>query len=547
MSFVDGLRRLFGAGSGAARSSARPDRVIACSAVAPETPRIVPTLAAALGPAGKYVPAALVAQKARSISEGVMAALEQASTNGDGEHPGVVRWLEQLERELAAGGEAGETAQLGHVHDEVDREAALERVRAALDIARTGSTRRAVAQTMLADSLRSRPLGLYAWSDDSARAFVRDRFLQEALPYPEARALAAVLAKSDALREPYARHVHRIARLTDRLARSGVGLGPADTVDSSADAEAIFPASRGIDNLHGGGLAFLDAVKSGRCNLTPAPDSGFYRHQLFALTPLLLPEKTAEAPSRLIDPEYAEALGQLAALGLFFARETHVKQLEILELMEPARRTRTTVYPDLTVEPVPTFYRLTGDAFRFLRRVVAEGWGDASLGLPQVRAEGPVAQTVAAGIDEVIEVCDAAAEVSSRELEGRTDDPRCEALRARLRRLRTDPDAIEDARGMVPIARDDSGRVLAMVFLGWELHALHVRFRRLKGAGKDVQFGTERRPLPIPLVREVLLDPEALSDRRVFRAACDRWIGGNATDPRSGSGPPLAGGSPGRP
>ena len=230
------------------------------------------------------------------------------------------------------------------------------------------------------------------------------------MPYPEARALAAVLAKSDALREPYARHVHRIARLTDRLARSGVGLGPADTVDSSADAEAIFPASRGIDNLHGGGLAFLDAVKSGRCNLTPAPDSGFYRHQLFALTPLLLPEKTAEAPSRLIDPEYAEALGQLAALGLFFARETHVKQLEILELMEPARRTRTTVYPDLTVEPVPTFYRLTGDAFRFLRRVVAEGWGDASLGLPQVRAEGPVAQTVAAGIDEVIEVCDAAAE-----------------------------------------------------------------------------------------------------------------------------------------
>ena len=147
MSFVDGLRRLFGAGSGAARSSARPDRVIACSAVAPETPRIVPTLAAALGPAGKHVPAALVAQKARLISEGVMAALEQASTNGDGEHPGVVRWLEQLERELAAGGEAGETAQLGHVHDEVDCEAALERVRAALShIARTGSTRRAVAQ-----------------------------------------------------------------------------------------------------------------------------------------------------------------------------------------------------------------------------------------------------------------------------------------------------------------------------------------------------------------------------------------------------------------
>ncbi len=504
MSFVDGLRRLFGAGSDAARSSGSPDRVIACSAVAPATPHIVPTLAGTLGAAGVYVPAALVAQKARSISDGVMAALERASTNGDGGHPGVVRWLEAFEGELA-GAAGGEPA----------RDAALERIRAALDIARTGSTRRAVAQDMLTRPLRSHPLGLYAWSDDLARAFVRDRFLQEALPDPEARALASVLAQSAELREPYRRHLQRTARLTDRLVQAGVGRGLS---------EAIFPASEGIDNRYGGGLAFLDAVKSGRCDLTPDPDSGFYRHQLFALTALLSPEKTAEAPRRLIDPAYAEALGQLAALGLFFARETHVKQLEILEVMAPAHRIRRTLYPDLTVEPVPTFYRLTGDAFRFLRRVVAEGWGDSALGLPQVRAEGPLAQTVAAGIDEVIEVCDAAAEVSSRELEGRADGPRLEALRVRLRALRSDEDAIGDARGMVPIGSDDTGRVLAMVFLGWELHALDVRLTCLEGAGKDVEFGTRVYPLPIPFVREVALDPEALVDRRAFRAACDRLL-----------------------
>jgi hypothetical protein len=524
MSIFNGLRRLVAGGSVTARSSASapPDRVIACSAVAPAMPRIFPTLAAALGAGGQYVPAALVAQKARSISDGVMAALDQASTNGDGGHPGVMRWLEELERALGSRPAGAEPAGDG----------AFERIWAALDIARTGSTRRAVAQDMLARPLRSRPLGLYAWSDELARAFVRDRFLQEALPDAEARALARVIEERAELREPYHRHLQRIARLTDRLARpgiglgvsvrAGVGLGAAGTAKLEDPREAVFPASVAIDNRYGGGRAFLEAVKSGRCDLTPDPDSGFYQHQLFALTALLLPEKTAEARRRLIDPAYAEALGELAALGLFFARETHVKQLEILEIAERARRFRRTVYPSLTVEPVPTFYRLTGDAFRFLRRVVADGWGEASLGLPQVRDEGPIAQTIAAGIDEMTELCDAATEVSSRELEGDADDSRCEALRARLRGLRSDEDAIGDVRGMVPIAHDDAGRVLAIVFLGWELHTLDVRLTRLKGAGKDVEFGTETYPLPIPFVREVAIAPAALADRRAFRAACDR-------------------------
>ena len=370
------------------------------------------------------------------------------------------------------------------------------------------------------------------------------------MPYPEARALAAVLAKSDALREPYARHVHRIARLTDCLARSGVGLGPADTVDSSADAEAIFPASRGIDNLHGGGLAFLDAVKSGRCNLTPAPDSGFYRHQLFALTPLLLPEKTAEAPSRLIDPEYAEALGQLAALGLFFARETHVKQLEILELMEPARRTRTTVYPDLTVEPVPTFYRLTGDAFRFLRRVVAEGWGDASLGLPQVRAEGPVAQTVAAGIDEVIRSLRRRGRSLVAGARGPHRRSRCEALRARLRRLRTDPDAIEDARGRMsdrprrlrPRSRD------GLPGLGKPSTRSHVRFRRLEGGRKRRPVRHLRgAPCRSRSCGRCSSIPRPSPSSRVPRGVRSADSGGMLPTRGLERRLPLAGGSPGRP
>lgn len=145
-----------------------------------------------------------VRQKAKSVSDGIAAALEPLSTNGDATHMGLVRWLEILERELAPG-------------------EARERIRVALDIARTGSSANPIARATLGDPLRSRPIGFYAWDEQLSRAFVRDRFLQHPLPAPEAQAIDAVLRQNSTLGESYARHLRRIAQLTDRLARPALG------------------------------------------------------------------------------------------------------------------------------------------------------------------------------------------------------------------------------------------------------------------------------------------------------------------------------------
>ncbi|MGH7435366.1 MAG: hypothetical protein ACRENE_06805, partial [Polyangiaceae bacterium] len=121
---------------------------------------------AAAGPAGSgasaFVPAALVAQKAKTVADSVFAALEELHEDGAAQSGDVAVWLEALGAALGKG--------VGH-----------ERVRAARDLAREGSTSRAVAAAFVADPLRSKPLAFYTWSEALTDIFHQDRMLQSEL------------------------------------------------------------------------------------------------------------------------------------------------------------------------------------------------------------------------------------------------------------------------------------------------------------------------------------------------------------------------------
>jgi hypothetical protein len=494
----------------------RPPRVVRCALRTMSAPRRHATFAELLAETGtlRLMPAAFLAQKAKSVSDGILATLERFSSEGDDRNMGISAFLEELEARIAP------------------EDPARDYLSAARDLDTHGTS--AGALEFLRDSIRSKPMGFYTWSESLERVFRRDRFLQEALSDSAAGSVAGVLAADERLGVAYGQHLARIARLTNSLSGTTGSLIPRMACArehktfrrTPGESEVMFPPSKTIENDFTSVSDFFAAVRAGRCDLTPVASSGFYAHQLYALGPLLRPDTAPEGPTRTVDAGYAHALERLAGAALFFGRESHMKQLELAPGF-PATQPERWELPGLTVEPVPTFYARTADAFRFLRVVIEEGWGEVALSAPQTREQGAIHRTVAEGIDDVVGLCEIAAALSFRELAGDTQGAEVDSMRARIRALALDADVTLDARGMVPLGflPPPDPRVRVLVFAGWELQELEVSLTHLRFCPPGVGLGTERHPLPLPILREIAVGSAALLDRNELRRCLDDQVG----------------------
>ena len=520
MSIVDAIRAIFRrrGSSPTVLVSAAPsldalDRTgqrILCDVEPASSPPRLATLGQVAAATGvkDYVPAAYVAQKAKSVCDGILAALEGLSTEGDELGVGMNEFLRRL---------AAASAPSGTSRDFVDSAVEL-----ANGVAAPGTR----AKTFLRDPVRSKPLGFYTWIESLERVFRRDRFLGEVLDRSDAAALAASIASDAQLRAEYVRRLRRVSRLTNPFAVSSLMWRlSASPPRLPVDKESLFPPSAAPENGYASVAEFFDAVKSGRCDLKPTDNAGFYAHQLYALTALLNYDRTPEAHWRRVTPDYAAALERFAAAVLFQARESHVKQVaEGIPGMRTARPRYLT--PGLTIEPLPTFYTLTAEAFRFLRTVVEDGWGRSALEVRQLRESGSIETTIGVGIEDVVGLCDSAAKLSLLEIKGEANGAEVDAMRERLTRLTTDPDVTCDARGMVPLGfGDDPTQIRVLVFAGWDVHKLIAKLTCVDAdLPVGVELGAEAHPLPIPLVREMLVPPHGLLNRSEVRALCDRAL-----------------------
>ncbi len=487
----------------------RTGQRILCDVEPASSPPRLATLGQVVAATGvkDYVPAAYVAQKAKSVCDGILAALEGLSTEGDDRGVGMNEFL----RLLAAASAPSDTSR-----DFVD---------AAVELANGVAAPGTRAKTFLKDPVRSKPLGFYTWSESLERVFRRDRFLGEVLDKGDAAALAASIASDVRLRAEYVRRLRRVSRLTNPFAVSSLMWRlSASPPRLPADKESLFPPSAAPENGYAS-VADFDAVKSGRCDLKPTDNAGFYAHQLYALTALLSYDRTPEAHWRRVSPDYATALERFAAAVLFQARESHVKQVAMGIPGMPSARPRY-LTPGLTIEPLPTFYTLTAEAFRFLRTVVEDGWGRRVLEVRQLRESGSAETTIGVGIDDVVGLCESAAKLSFLEIKGEANGAEVDAMRERLMRLTTDPDVTCDARGMVPLGfGDDPTQIRALVFAGWDVHNLIAKLTCVDAElPVGVELGAEAHPLPIPLVREMLVPPHGLLNRTEVRALCIRAL-----------------------
>jgi hypothetical protein len=399
------------------------------------------------------------------------------------------------------------------------------------------SRAKAITDEFLADALASKPIGFYTWSDALRRIFQQDRILQRKLGESEALALKAALESLPAGKAAYEQYLALVAKLTNPLVDEKPDL-------RQADGAWFFPPSRShetelVKRLYGerpipNGFSLAEEMikrlRDGSLNLDPTEASGWYDFQTWALEPLVLPDKTPEASRLRMNDRYRDQLDDLFKSILALTRETHVKQLEIPTCGcaggggDP--KTFIAVRPELSVEPLLTYYERRADCYDFVRRLLESH--EESLGslrtMHRVTAAGPVSRSLDEELSEMTALFRGAAAVVGQEL-GMAVVAGPEATQ--FRKWAIAPDAAKDVRMMVPVFFDIArGRTKVWAILGWATRDLHVSFATtpeahvLRGRAEVLFLSSDRR-IAYPVFVETYV--ERLLDRDEFRAHCDRY------------------------
>jgi hypothetical protein len=246
-----------------------------------------------------------------------------------------------------------------------------------------------------ADAKYSKPFSFYTWSEELTRVFRFMRFLQQPLPSDQPAMiseLARAVGSEPKLLEDYKRVNAFHARLTNPpedlslanvLERGGKYEGP--------QAIAVFPSSRSketelFQRLFPDGLPpgadlmreMIRAIRSGKVDLSPKADSGWYDQQIYALETFLLPEKGVENAKLLLTKAYKKRMLEAFQALLTKRRETHARNVKTAEPAAEARPL-VNVKPRLRVEPSPTYYLRTARSYDFLMNFLLAAAGEDGL------------------------------------------------------------------------------------------------------------------------------------------------------------------------
>jgi hypothetical protein len=499
-----------------------------------------------LGRPGGFVPASVLAHKAKVFDDGLYAAVELAAERGAGSHPGRRELVAKLTAALL--GASGPTLPAGALVAASAKLRGLD-VKLAGELAAAAERERA---QFLGDAKRSKPIGFYTWSEELVRIFQGDRILQAELKPGPAAALAKLIGGDKELLAAYKATVELAARLTNPLVRPDLGRLAAGEAPTAGRYSIVPPSvsheTELIKKLYGNrpipdGFNLADElikrIRGGKLSLAPRAESGWYDHQTYALEPLVIPEKMPEARRlRLTEAYRRELVGLFKAL-LALTRETHIKQLEVPAV--GAGMPSLVVEPRLSVEPLATHYLRRARAYRFVRGVLEQAFGRQALSkLRRMTPGGPMnisldeELTVMQGLfhGAYLVACDeiGVAPEADKSLE---DGGHRQLFRAWARTYATDPDMQADIRAMVPIFYDLRRRKMKVwVVLGVAEKNLRVTFAKrptvkslVDAAGKPADpRGITWDDATYKLAYFVTAERYVtrILDRKELRALCDR-------------------------
>ncbi|MFO0758592.1 MAG: hypothetical protein U0359_19015 [Byssovorax sp.] len=537
------LGKLFGRVRASATSPVRVDRTtqVLRGSMPPDTTHVAdvgvvelfPSFAAARRAAvvqgynRPFLPAAALVQLAKVFDDRLFAALELRMEGDDALGPGRREFLRRLTDALST----------------------------AEDASASDARRWLSSACSAAECSSSMPLGFYAWSDELRAIFLRDRALQAELSPRCAGALAEAIGGMVEGRSTYERLLSRTFRLTGEPVSHMADLRRLidDRDRTSAQQRALFPPSRSVESdvsraLLEGSMtatasspfdALVDLVRAGSVSLSPRDGAGFHARRLWALEPLLSPERAAERERLLFDATYAAELVRSARSILAMSRETHTKQLEVPRPLAAARPALT-ITPDLSIEPLCTFYARTADAYDWLGSTVEELFGRQFLDeTPERRPTGHEQTTLGQGLRRMRELFRGAALLSRTELGEPLPPDEAELARRLTPRIRAlveeipkEPDLAEDTRGMSPLIYAAGGRtVCVLLSLGWVNRPIRFEFVRPpsvtdeSGAeihpGGRVGFAPDLHMATYPVTVERWIPVAGMHDRPGFQRLCE--------------------------
>ena len=405
------------------------------------------------------------------------------------------------------------------------------------------------------DPARSRPVGFYTWNDDLKKCFRFHRFFQTELT-PDAQAivrdLGAVLRGNRELRADY----ERLVAFSHKLSTAGRCRDLLHAVEGQP--VAVFPSSASKEDLLFAGLAVLGlppdadlmgelirAIRSGKLDLRPRPEGGWYDYQLHALETLLLPGRGEEHAKLLLTRRYKKRMLEAFKALITKRRETHIRRIPMTmgataprPLPMPKK-----IRPRLRVEPCPSYYVRTARSYAFLFNFLEGCIGAEGLkalhGLRQDRAQAADLYAELAGQRDLfyglyLVSCEDLGLRPRWLKEEAIDQERCYQLAcAWLPRALDDGDLARDTRVVVPILHDPRRNVTRL----WA--TLGVRLARLEATYLHPPHlkpaeGGDWQPVEKSLLAEstylICVDEFAEVEtsglrpltREEFRALCDR-------------------------
>jgi len=508
----------------------------------------------------EFVSASVLAQKAKVFDDGLYAAVDIAAQNGAGCFRGKADLLRSVGRYLAEADPivAGKAqaillaaAQLGGVSIANVPENVINDFQATIE-------------DFLADELRSKPMGFYAWSEELSRIFRQDRMLQTELKTHEAiKILVEFLRANEATHTVYESYLRLVSRLTNPLAgddlRKFIHKMDQEVPIPSGCKAKFFPPSAAHETniakkLYGDrpippGFVLVDEmirqIRSGELDLMPQPESGWYDHQTWALEPLILPEQMPEAAHLVLSSDYRKLLVDLFKGILALTRETHIKQLELptVALAGGELREKTiNIPPDLSAEPLPSFYLRRALSYRFVRNVIEECFGSGELTrMHRLTPDGQVKVSLSEELSAIESLFIGAHATVAYQLgmapdgacgNGSVLQSACERFAAWAANPHKDADVGQDLRMMVPIFYDiRRRRTKIWAFLGWSQRPISIEFAnppksRFLDSGGTPVLGPPRirwaglyAPLAYPVTAELYVD--RILDRKEFRKLCN--------------------------
>lgn len=503
-------------------------------------PRLLPDTRPTPAPSpAAFTSAAVLAHKAKQVDDGVRAAIEVLIQRGAGLTSGRRLLLALLAERLVEVRPAPQG-------DAVEVLLAACRVGGVEATARgaLGDAVRERVRRFRGEPRRSKPLGIYTWSDELTHAFQQDRLLAEKLRSRDAvRALAEAIHGDPRLEAMYRTHLslnralagpfrrrslrHALSCLAGRPDRAFPRVpsffppsdSPESRVERALSSQGL--SARTLDVL-------VAQVRAGRVSLQPGARASWRALQVWALEALLsLPEE-----GRIVASSgYRAHLDELFKALLTLVRETHIKDVEEEEEEEesdqPGARGPVIVRPGITLEPVGTHYERMAGAYRFVRELCEARFGRAIDDVARMRPWAPVTRSLREDLVTMESLFLGAAEVARVETGARGRPDRSDHRRAFLswrKAAATDPDLGADARTMVPLSFDrGTGEMHVCVFLGWTQQTLSVSFSRPPRVVKSpsrVVFEGEAHALDTPVVVEARVD--RLLDRDELRTLCAR-------------------------